>query len=66
MENKDYKKALESFDIEDLNMYEKVQFDVLTNTMGKADALNTIIEGATFISDLNPVLAEIVEEYDVL
>lgn len=66
MENKAYKQALESFDIEDLNMYEKVQFDILTNSMSKADALNTIIEEATFIEDLNPALAEIAEEYGIL
>ena len=66
MENKAYKRALESFDVEDLNMYEKIQFDILTNSMSKADALNNIIEEATFIEDLNPALAEIAEEYGIL
>ena len=59
-----YKQALESFDIEDLNMYEKVQFEILTNSMSKFDALNRIIEEASFEEDLNPALAEIALTYE--
>ena len=58
-----YRNALESFDIEDLNMCEKVQFEVMTRTMTKFEALDLIIKSTDFINDLNPTLAEIADEY---